>query len=223
MKKSAQLGSLSAALILSFTSTVNISQAATRTPISGDLVISEVMANPAAVSDTVGEWFEVLNLSNDSLIIDGLLISDNGSNQHQVDTGNSILIEPDQYFVFGRNSDSSLNGGYTANYVYSNFTLSNTIDAIILAFGDTEITRLEYTSGFGIAGNSMELFELPSTNNNYQLTPDSSIYGIGDNGTPGTMGSHDLNVSSVPVPAAVWLFGSGLLGMASLTRRKRIC
>ena len=28
------------------------------------------------------------------------------------------------------------------------------------------------------------------------------------------------NVSAVPVPAAVWLFGSGLLGLASITRRK---
>ena len=220
MKKSAQLSSLSAALLLTFATTINITHAVTRTPTTGDLVISEVMANPASVSDTAGEWFEVFNLSNDSLIIDGLLISDNGSNQHLVDTGNSILINPDEYFVFGRNADSSLNGGYTANYVFSNFTLSNTIDAIILAFGDTEITRLEYESGFGVAGNSMELFDLPSSNDNYQLTPDSLMYGLGDIGTPGTMGSHEL-VSSVPIPAAVWLFGSGILGMASLTRRKQ--
>ncbi|MDH5572730.1 MAG: lamin tail domain-containing protein, partial [Gammaproteobacteria bacterium] len=219
MKKSTPLGSLSAAIILIFTSTATLSQAATRTPVAGDLVISEVMANPDAVSDTTGEWFEVYNLSHDSLIIDGLLISDNGSNQHLVDTGNSILIAPDEYFVFGRSADSSLNGGYTANYMFSNFTLSNTIDAIILAFGDTEITRLEYESGFGVAGNSMELIGLPSIISNYQLTPDNYIYGLGDKGTPGAMGSHDLNVSSVPVPAAVWLFGSGLLGMASLTRR----
>ena len=27
-------------------------------------------------------------------------------------------------------------------------------------------------------------------------------------------------VSSVPVPAAVWLFGSGLLGLVGLARRK---
>jgi len=30
----------------------------------------------------------------------------------------------------------------------------------------------------------------------------------------------DVNVSSVPVPAAVWLFGSALMGLMGVTRRK---
>jgi len=29
------------------------------------------------------------------------------------------------------------------------------------------------------------------------------------------------DVSAVPVPAAVWLFGSGLMGLVGLDRRKR--
>ena len=44
------------------------------------------------------------------------------------------------------------------------------------------------------------------------------------NGTlPGTILIDDLNlgvVSAVPVPAAVWLFGSGLLGLVGVARRK---
>jgi len=32
---------------------------------------------------------------------------------------------------------------------------------------------------------------------------------------------HDADVSAVPVPAAVWLFGSGLIGLMSLTQRKK--
>ena len=32
--------------------------------------------------------------------------------------------------------------------------------------------------------------------------------------------SVDLTVASVPVPAAVWLFGSGLLGLVGISRRK---
>jgi hypothetical protein len=31
----------------------------------------------------------------------------------------------------------------------------------------------------------------------------------------------DGDVSSVPVPAAVWLFGSGLLGLIGIARRKK--
>lgn len=31
----------------------------------------------------------------------------------------------------------------------------------------------------------------------------------------------DINTTTVPVPAAVWLFGSGLLGLVGLSRRKK--
>jgi len=33
---------------------------------------------------------------------------------------------------------------------------------------------------------------------------------------------HDGNISTVPVPAAIWLFGSGLLAMLGITRRRRL-
>ena len=34
------------------------------------------------------------------------------------------------------------------------------------------------------------------------------------------IGSHLVRISSVPIPSAVWLFGSGLLGLIGLARRK---
>jgi hypothetical protein len=36
-----------------------------------------------------------------------------------------------------------------------------------------------------------------------------------------TSGAHSVAVSAVPVPAAVWLFGSGLLGLVGIARRKK--
>jgi hypothetical protein len=33
---------------------------------------------------------------------------------------------------------------------------------------------------------------------------------------------HDGNIGAVPVPAAIWLFGSGLLGLVGMARRKKI-
>ena len=38
----------------------------------------------------------------------------------------------------------------------------------------------------------------------------------------GTLGGTLTRVSSVPVPAAVWLFGSGLIGLVGLSRRKKV-
>ncbi|MBK8816337.1 MAG: VPLPA-CTERM sorting domain-containing protein [Methylococcaceae bacterium] len=40
-------------------------------------------------------------------------------------------------------------------------------------------------------------------------------------GTAGRIGNIDISVSGVPVPAAVWLFGSALMGMMGISRRKK--
>ena len=47
--------------------------------------------------------------------------------------------------------------------------------------------------------------------------------GIGmiDGPFPGFSANFDFQVAAVPVPAAVWLFGSGLLGLVGVARRKK--
>jgi len=207
-------------LVFALCCPLSASYAAIRAPESGELLISEIMANPSAVSDTVGEWFELFNPTGDSLILNNLVLSDNGSNSHQINASDNLLINSGQYFLLARNGDSAINGGIIADYIYAGFTLGNTSDAIIISSTSSEITRLEYSSGFIEAGKSTELFQLPNDIGNYQRTADSFIYGAGDIGTPGIAGSAELPVSSVPVPAAVWLFGSGLIGLSSIARKK---
>ena len=101
------------------------------------LTITEIMPNPAAVSDSRGEWFEILNA--DSIVIDlnGWTIMDQENDTHVITT--SIEIEPGQYMVFGRNGNEAENGGYTADYIYSSFQLGNTEDEIIILDGDDDI------------------------------------------------------------------------------------
>ena len=51
----------------------------------------------------------------------------------------------------------------------------------------------------------------------------TALLGESDKGINGiwTWAVHPGNVSAVPVPAAVWLFGSGLLGLIGIARRKK--
>ena len=183
----------------------------------GDLFISEVMANPNAVSDSNGEWFEIFNSSVNTIDLDGLVISDDGANSHQINSGSSLLVAPGEYFVFGTNGDSTLNGGYIADYVYNNFSLTNSSDQIILSENSIEIARLDYSgTPFGISGRSAELINqiLNPSQADYLATLNQPIfqYGDGDFGTPGAPGSVALTTASpVPLPSTIWLFTSTLL------------
>jgi hypothetical protein len=47
----------------------------------------------------------------------------------------------------------------------------------------------------------------------------SGLQGIGDESWG--LDNVQVQVSAVPVPAAVWLFGSGLIGLAAVARRKK--
>jgi len=65
------------------------------------------------------------------------------------------------------------------------------------------------------AGN----FTLYST---YKMTKDEvSVLGFNNNSVEWALHGTYATVSNVPVPAAAWLFGSGLMGMAGVARRNR--
>ena len=187
-----------------------------------DLFITEVMTNPLQVSDGNGEWFELFNPTAEVIDLEGLTLSDDGSNSHTISTGEALFVNPGQYFVMARNGNSTSNGGFAADYVYSGFTLGNSGDQIVLSDNLTELLRLDYSADFDTAGISMELIANVMTETNYALTDASFIYGLSDIGTPGSAGLFSPSATPVPVPAAAWLFSSGLAGLIGLGRRRKV-
>jgi len=162
------------------------------------LIITEIMPNPAAVSDSRGEWFEILNA--DSIVIDlnGWTIMDEGSDTHVITT--SIQIAPGQYMVFGRNGNETENGGYTADYIYSSFQLGNTDDEIIILDGDDNIVdNVSYGNTFPYSsGISMYLKNINYDNNlDSSWIASSSIYGDGDMGTPGRAWNDTITIAVI--------------------------
>lgn len=173
------------------------------------LFISEIMANPAAVSDSRGEWFELFNPTADPVNLRGIDLMDDGGDLHRIES--DLLILPGRFLTLARNGDASSNGGFAADYVYADFTLSNGADEIVLTRDANELLRLDYAAGFAVAGRSRELDGLPMRADNYVLTLAALTYGLGDIGTPGNAGSANPAVSAVPLPGAAWLFASGLI------------
>ncbi len=167
----------------------------------GDIIITEIMKNPNAVSDAYGEYFEVYNTTNADINLQGWIISDMGTSAHTIAT--AVIVPSNGYAVLGRNADTAINGGVTVNYQYSSFILSNTSDSVILTFSGIEIDRVDYDSGATFpnsTGASMEL----STNKYDSVSNDSganwavatTAYGAGDLGTPGSVNSVTLSVES---------------------------
>lgn len=68
--------------------------------VPGDLVVTEVLANPAAAEDAVGEWIEVYVPGASSVDLDGLVIEDEAGGQGTV--VGSLVVAPGGYAVLGR-------------------------------------------------------------------------------------------------------------------------
>ncbi len=167
----------------------------------GDIVISEILQNPAAVTDADGEWLELFNTTLGDIDINGWIIADNGSDTIIIDNGGPLVIEAGAYLVIGANSDTMLNGGVMVDYAYdSGFTLANGADEVILIASDsTEIDRVEYDGGPDFPdpeGASMALQATNFDNNDGANWCEAvTAYGDGDLGTPGAP-------NDCPAPAA---------------------
>ena len=154
------------------------------------IVITEIMPNPGAVSDSYGEWIEIYNTTDSTIDIEGWMIKDAGSDEHVISNdAMSILVVPGDYFILARNGNEALNGGLVADYAYTGFTLSNSEDEIILTdAADAIVDEVHYTNAW-IFGNgiAMEIHDLESNNNVAENWYASTVqYGDGDYGTPGT-------------------------------------
>jgi hypothetical protein len=166
----------------------------------GDIVITEIMNNPAPVSDTTGEWFEVFNSTSDAIDVNGWVVKDDGSNTHTIDgsVGGSTVIPAGEYFVLGRISDTSTNGGAVVDYEYgtSGFTLGNGADEVVLLSSEgTEIARVNYDGGStfpDLTGASMQLDPASinesdnDTGSNWCASTSDYGDGTGSLGTPGS-------------------------------------
>jgi len=162
------------------------------------VMITEIMANPSSVSDSYGEWFEIMNMTDSTIDIHGWSIKDLQGDEHDILSDQmTIPVLPDEYFVLARNGDQTLNGGINVDYEYDGFSLSNTEDEVILQdISGAIVDEVHYSSGWPFSsGVSMEIHDLLVDN---QLSENwfysTMAYGNGDLGSPGIPFDGTLNI-----------------------------
>lgn len=113
-----------------------VSASCVSVPLPGQLVITEVLYDPAG-DDTDAEWFEVHNTSALDLYLGGLTVTDLGGEVFVVD---EEFIAAGEYLVFSA-AASAVPG---TSIVYSGIRLTNTTDALILSFAGVEVDRVAW-------------------------------------------------------------------------------
>jgi hypothetical protein len=195
----------------------------------GHIFISEVMPDPAKVADTRGEWFEVFNTRPDDINLAGLIVrSEGGTAGEKYIVTTDAILPAKGFFVFGRNSDATLNGGFTANLAWGTaMSLGNTSDYLRLELPDgTLLAGLAWSSSE--SGKSLEVRggTLPGIlPDDLAAAPINLVYGLGDHGTPGAMNSVDFGVSGiapVPEPGTYALLAAGLAGLTLRQARRKL-
>lgn len=169
---------------------------------SASLVISEVMADPRAVPDERGEWFELHNAGAEPVELRGWTIESGNDRPHEI--ARRLTVPAGGHAVLARDGDAGRNGGVQAAYAYgSGISLSNSSDWLALR------------EPAGRTVDSVAWQRSPATGAAHARTATSAgadihgpgwrvateRYGAGDRGTPGR-GEDGAQPAVTPPPPA---------------------
>ncbi|MCB9738956.1 MAG: lamin tail domain-containing protein [Deltaproteobacteria bacterium] len=164
----------------------------------GDLVITELMINPAKVSDDLGEWIEIRNQTGQPIDLRGMMLSeDDAFDEHLINHCKPLVVAPGEVLVVGSSTDKKVNGGADVAYAWKGYSLNNLKDSAVLyaKYKDgtkVEVDRVGWDTSWQInklAGLAMSLDATQTTaEGNDALAnwcPATEALASGDKGTPG--------------------------------------
>jgi hypothetical protein len=189
-------------------------------------------------SDTA-EFIELFNSAANTVSLDGYtleLINGSSGSAYSTFDLSGLTIAANNYLVL---CDNTVTVANCDRDIASSGWIQNggaDGDAIALSSASALIDTVTYENtgsylGYYAEGNSFTSDDSNTITMSIARLPNGmdSNFNAGDFGsaciTPGSAniggtGDCSLSVSPVPVPAAVWLFGSGLLGLIGISRRK---
>ncbi|QDG49718.1 lamin tail domain-containing protein [Persicimonas caeni] len=182
-------------------------------PSPGDIIFTEFMGNPSAISDSDGEYLELYNTTDQELTLFTLVIKDNetGNSQDSFVVENpTATIPANGYVVFAADTDSSLNGGIQNAYLLDDSPLKNSPGSAGLVislelqdgtvideayYGEPTAGASQQLSIDAYTGGATNVAQSNDSDANFcDATSADSAYTSGDFGSPGV-----ANVSCAPI------------------------
>ena len=160
-------------------------------PRPGDLVISEILANPANVAgqtDATREWFEIASTSATAFDLNELGVGRIGAAGAPVESARCIAVAPHGFAVFARSGDPALDGMLPIVHATFKFGLVDTHGDIQIAQGGTVLDAVRWTSVTpGVASQLDPGHTTPDDNDvPGNFCPATASYGdMTNRGTPG--------------------------------------
>jgi hypothetical protein len=163
----------------------------------GSVIFTEIMQNPDAVSDNVGEWFELYNTTGEDIDLEGWNIIDDDHSLYEegFTFPNSLIIPAHGYIIIANNANSATNGGLpTPDFVYEypTITIGNGTDGLTIQCSGTIIDIVVWDGGATFpdptgASMSLKVDNLNANDNDDGANWETAVfsYGDGDLGTPG--------------------------------------
>jgi Lamin Tail Domain len=207
------------------------------TPVNAAIIISEVAPWSSGNSPVAADWFELTNTGTSAVNISGWKVDDNSNSFASslalngitsIAAGQSVIfIETASLATtaatfkntwFGANAPAGLLIG---NYSGSGIGLGTGGDAVNI-YNGSGVLQANVTFGASDAVSPYQTFDNAAGLNNAAI---SLLSTTGVNGAFVAANAAEIgspgSISSVPVPAAVWLFGSALMGLTRLVRKQK--
>lgn len=159
----------------------------------GELLITEVMYNPSALSDTEGEWFEIYNHSEHVINLQYLVLGRDDANSHII--ADPVELSPGEYLILSRTGQAT---NATNRYVYGSDILLPNTGAVLSLYNQgpgTDPGALIFAVDYGAdnfpdgAGASIslspDLINATDAILGASWCLSTSAYNTGDLGTPG--------------------------------------
>jgi hypothetical protein len=159
----------------------------------GDLVISEILVNPDAISDAYGEWLEIYNTTSQPIDLQGLVFRHEANDPAATHViGASVVVPAQGYAVIGKSSDTAMNGGAPVAYAYpSDIGFTNTGDYLALERADATIIDHTFWPSDAPSGASLSLdpafLDASLNDDETHYCAGVAVLASGDKGTPGSV------------------------------------
>jgi hypothetical protein len=165
-------------------------------PLTGQLFFTEVMGDPKAVSDTVGEWLELHSTADVDLNDTVLTV---GTTAKTLTSTHCLRIPAGGYAVIAHETDAGVNGGLPNVLATFSAAIAQGAGSITLSLEDAGIDTVNYPASMNGIAWQLDPTRLDATSNDdpNAFCAATARYGDPDGGDYGTPGAPNTSCGAV--------------------------